>query len=63
MKENVVLMSRKQVAEKLMISLRSLDKLVAERKLVGAKMGGCRLMFRQDDVDRYILEQFKKAAK
>ncbi|MBI2433447.1 MAG: helix-turn-helix domain-containing protein [Candidatus Hydrogenedentes bacterium] len=62
MSEQVRLLTRQQAAEKLLISLRTLHRLAAEGALVGARMGGHRVVFREIDVERYIEKQFQKAA-
>ena len=55
-------MTREQVAKRLHVSLRTLDKIIAEGELVGGRIGGRRLLFRQCDVDDYVFKQIQKGA-
>jgi len=54
--------SRKEAAEILGISLSTLDKLRAERKIGYYQAGeGCKVQFTQEDLDKYM-KRVKKAA-
>lgn len=55
-------MTREQVAKRLHVSVRTLDKIVAEGGLVGGRIGGRRLLFRLCDVDAYVLKQIQNGA-
>lgn len=55
-------MTREQVAKRLHVSVRTLDKIVAEGGLVGGRIGGRRLLFRMSDVDAYVLKQIQNGA-
>jgi excisionase family DNA binding protein len=55
-------MTREQVSKRLYVSLRTLDKIIAEGHLVGGRIGGRRLLFRQSDVDAYVLRQIQNGA-
>lgn len=55
-------LTKREVAERLRIGVRTLDRIVADGDLVAARVGGRRLLFRPQDVERYVDRQFSKAA-
>jgi len=59
-------LSRQEAAAHLRVSVRTLDALTAERKIVGARIGGSvrgRLIFRTEDLDAYVEKQLREAVR
>jgi len=56
-------LTRDEAAEHLRISKRTFDRVAAEGKIVGARIGGRRLLFRRVDLDNYVMRLFQKAAR
>jgi excisionase family DNA binding protein len=52
-----------ETAEALRISPRTLARIVASGKLLGARVGGRRLLFRVSDIERYAERSLRKAAR
>ena len=60
------LKTRQEAAAYLRVSLRTLDKLTAEKHLIGARIGGPRrgrVIYRQADIDAYVERQLEAAAR
>ena len=57
------LMTRREVADMLRVSLRTLDRIVADGEIVAARVGGRRLLFRRSNVEAYVDRQFADAAR
>lgn len=60
--DKINLMTREEVAERLRISLRSVDRMTARGMLTAARIGGHRIMYRETDIENYIAKQFRQAA-
>ena len=56
-------LTRDEVAKTLRISTRTLDRIVADGDLVGARVGGRRLLFRKQDVDGYVRGKLQEAVR
>jgi excisionase family DNA binding protein len=56
-------LTKKEAAARLRISTRTLDRLIAEGQIVGARIGGRRLLFREQDIDGYVLRRLQEAAR
>lgn len=54
------LLTRQEAAKYLRISPRTVDRLIAERQLPVARIGGRRLVFPQDVLDKYVQQQLRK---
>ena len=56
-------MTRLEAAAYLRISARTLDRLVAEGKLLSGRVSARRILFRQQDLDDYMHTLFQDAAR
>jgi len=56
------LLTRQEAAKFLRIGTRTFDRLVAEGELVGARIGGRRLVFDEGRLDAYVLKKMRQAA-
>ena len=56
-------MTKIEAAEYLRIGVRTLDRLCATGELVGARIGGRRLLFRRGDLDGYVSKKLGEAAR
>ena len=56
-------LTRDEVAKTLRVSTRTLDRIVADGDLVGARIGGRRLLFRKQDVDGYVRGKLQEAVR
>ncbi|MCP4641507.1 MAG: helix-turn-helix domain-containing protein [bacterium] len=55
-------LTREEAAKHLRISTRTLDRLIAEGEIIGARIGGRRLLFRPCDLDAYVAKLMRQAA-
>ena len=55
-------LTRDEAAKTLRVSTRTLDRIVADGDLVGARIGGRRLLFRKQDVDGYVRGKLQEAS-
>jgi len=56
------LMTRQEACQYLRVSQRVFDNLTATKEILGARIGGRRLIFRRQDIDGYITRKLKQAA-
>lgn len=56
-------LTRDEVAKTLKVGTRTPDRIVADGDLVGARIGGRRLLFRRQDVDRYVRRMLQEAVR
>jgi excisionase family DNA binding protein len=60
------LKTRDEAAKYLRVSLRTLDKLTAEKEIIAARIGGPRrgrVVYPQENIDAYITRQLEAAAR
>ena len=60
---SVDLLTKGEVCKELRVSLRTLDRLVAEGQLVGARPRGGRVLFQRSNVEAYVTRIFAEAAR
>lgn len=54
-------LTKNEAAQVLRLSTRTLDRLVAERQINAARVGGRRLLFRREDLDGYVLKCLRES--
>ena len=62
METTTELLTKEETARYLRVGIRTLDRLIATGDVLGARIGGRRLVFRKMDIDRYVQRQLQKAA-
>lgn len=56
-------MTKKEAASHLRISPRTLDRLVAEGKILSARVSRRRILFLREDLDLYVNKLFQESAR
>lgn len=56
------LLTKIEAAGFLRISMRTLDRLIAERQILGARVGDRRLVFRRTDLEQFVYRRLQESA-